>query len=167
MTRIYLLFIRRVGLSSETFHPRKTSFRVPWLAIAIMASCFGWYFLAAEPNADFQQDSMAAPLSADELLRWDSFSQILDSEMKAQTLDNALSAVSFIRGCVSKLPYRDEVHRRDANCYLDTAENHLTACYVGRRDHPSYWQAEFTKALERIPKYAGQIVAPPLDIDEI
>ncbi len=167
MTRIDFLFIRRSPHPSEVFFARKSGFPLSLLLIPIAVICAGLYVFSVVYGAASREEIQTTDMTIDERIRWSYFHEEVDEASQVQTLDDAFQALRGIRHSVNYLPYKIERHRRDANGCLDTAADHLSACNVQRRDHPSYWRAELTKALKEIPKEAGRLdnTPPPPIID--
>lgn len=167
MTRIDFLFIRRSArpggalFSGRPPYSRSSPFRPLFFIIPIAALI---YMVWPGSGADHQT---VEPLTPHERMRWSYFHEEVDEASQVQTLDEAFAALMGLRHSVNYLPYKIERHRRDANGCLDTAESHLSACHVQRREHPSYWRAELTKALREIPKEALRLdnTPPPPTID--
>jgi hypothetical protein len=154
MTRIDFLFLRRSPVPSEVFLARRTAFPLSLLLFPIAVVCIGGYVFSVVYSAASREEYQTTEMTIDERIRWSYFHEEVDEASKVQTIDDAFRALMGIRHSVHYLPYKIERHRRHAYYCLDTAENHLTACHVQRRDHPSYWSAELTKALREIPKEA-------------
>ncbi len=167
MTRIRFLFIRHSARTNyalfpgTTYVPRRTNFRRFLLIVPIAALIYMVW-----PTSGEDQQAME-PMTLDEHIQWSNFYDVVDKTLQAQTLEDALSALTGLRYVVNHLPYKDERHEHDANFWLDTAENHLVACQTNGRTHPNYWRDKLSNALASIPRYARRLdkTPPPPIID--